>query len=326
MPRIGMSGFVMLGALWAPFVPAGAQQAGDWPNRPIELIVLNAPGGASDVFGRALAHAAQGVFSQPIVVINQPGGGGATQMAAVRSAAPDGYTIGVNTLSHFTSMQSNLAGVFSPDDFSWIALLQEDAYLVYVSTESDYDSFADVIAAHADGDGVTVGGFGPIGSTANIAAHVVMEAAGIEQNWVSFDSSSATVANVLGGHVEIAVGNPGAVAEFVEAGRIRVLGVLAAERSPALPEVPTFAELGLDANPDWTQIRGIFGPAGIPMEIQQAIAEGLFEAVQEAEFQTYQRRSGIRGLHLGPAEYAEYASEATEAARGGLQAVGIAPR
>lgn len=319
------TGITALLAYCASLLPAISQQVGDWPNRPIELVVLNAPGGASDVFARALAHAAENVFSQPVVVVNRPGGGGATQMAAVRAAEPDGYTIGVNTLSHFTSMESNLAGVFSPADFSWIALLQEDAYLVYVATDSGYESFADVVEARAGGEPLAVGGFGPIGSTANIASYMVMEAAGLEQNWISFDSSATTVANVLGGHVEVGVGNPGAVVEFVEAGRVRVLGVLAAERSPALPDVPTFAELGIDANTGWTQIRGIFGPAGIPEDIRQAIAEGFVAAARDAEFQTYQERSGIRGLTMGPADYAVYVSAATEAARAGLQAVGVAP-
>ncbi len=112
---------------WAGLVHA---QDANWPTKPIELVVLNAPGGASDVFARSLAAAAQDVFSQPVVVVNKPGGGGATQMAAIRAAAPDGHTIGVSVMTHFTAMQTNLAGTFAPDDFSWIAMLQEDSYLL----------------------------------------------------------------------------------------------------------------------------------------------------------------------------------------------------
>lgn len=305
-------------------VPALAEGAEDWPTRPIELLVLNAPGGASDVFARELAAAAEGVFDQPIVVVNKPGGGGATQMAALRAAAPDGHTIGVSVMTHFTAMQTNLAGTFAPEDFSWIALLQEDSYLLYVSEESSYKTFADVVEAYADTDKqISIGGFGAIGSAANIASYLIFDSAGITQNWVGFDASSETVTNVLGGHVEIGVGNPNAVLEFVAAGRIRVLGILSAERSPSLPGVPTFAELGYDANPGWANIRGIFGPKDIPVEIQQKVAEGLFEAMQKPEFQAFQTAAGIKGLSAGPEETALFVDQVIEIARTGLQAVGI---
>lgn len=301
-----------------------AQDAADWPTKPIELLVLNAPGGASDVFARQLAAAAQGVFSQPVVVVNKPGGGGATQMAAIRSAAPDGHTIGVSVMTHFTAMQTNLAGTFAPEDFSWIALLQEDSYLLYVAEESPFKTFADVVDAYAGKDQpISIGGFGPIGSAANIASYLVFESAGITQNWVSFDASSETVTNVLGGHVEIGAGNPNAVLEFVAAGRIRVLGVLAAERSASLPEVPTFAELGYDANTNWANVRGIFGPKDMPADIQQKIAEGMFAAMQTPEFQAFQTAAGIKGLTVGPEEFATFVEQVVEVARVGLQAVGI---
>lgn len=302
---------------------ARAEEA-DWPTKPIELLVLNAPGGASDVFARTLAEAAKDIFSQPIVVVNKPGGGGATQMAALTAAAPDGYTIGVSVMTHFTAMQTNLAGTFAPEDFSWIALLQEDPYLLYVSTDSPYKTFADVVDAYSGQDKqIAVGGFGPIGSAANIASHLIFESAGIQQNWVSFDASSETVTNVLGGHVEIGAGNPNAVLEFVEAGRLRVLGILSAERSASLPDVPTFGELGYDANTNWANMRGIFGPKGIPPEIQQKIAEGLFAAAQTAEFQTFQNAAGIKGLTVGPAEFDAFVDEVVEVARVGLEAVGV---
>lgn len=303
---------------------AYAQNA-DWPTKPIELLVLNAPGGASDVFARTLAAAAHGVFSQPIVVVNKPGGGGATQMAALRAAEPDGHTIGVSVMTHFTAMQTSLAGTFAPDDFSWIALLQEDSYLLYVSEDSPFKTFADVVDAYAGKEEqISIGGFGPIGSAANIASHLIFESAGITQNWVSFNASSETVTNVLGGHVEIAAGNPNAVLEFVAAGRLRVLGILSAERSASLPDVPTFAELGYDANTNWANIRGIFGPKDIPADIQQKIAEGLFAAMQTPEFQTFQTAAGIKGLTVGPAEFDAYVEEVIEVARVGLEAVGIA--
>ncbi len=230
-------------------------------------------------------------------------------------------------MTHFTAMQTNLAGTSSIEDFSWIAMLQEDSYLLYVSTDSPFKSFADVVEAYGGKDTqISVGGFGPIGSAANIASHLILESAGVRQNWVSFDASAETVTNVLGGHVEIGAGNPNAVLEFVEAGRLRVLGILSEERSPSLPDVATFAELGYDANASWANIRGVFGPAGIPADIQQKIAEGLFEAMQTPGFQTFQTAAGIRGLTVGPVEFAAFVEEMADVARIGLKAAGVEPQ
>ncbi len=304
-------------------LPASAQDAANFPAKPIEIVVQNAPGGASDIFARTLARSAEKVFGQPLVVVNRAGGGGAAQMAAVKASAPDGYTIGVNTLSHFTAMQTNLKGVFSPEDFSWIAMVQQDAHVLFVRADSPHETFAQFIEATKTGSKpVTAGGYGAVGSIANIATKLVIDSAGVEMDWVSYDASTEAITGLLGGHIELAVANPGVAAEFAEAGRVRILGVLAEERSPTFPEVQTFAEQGYDADPEWQQIRGIYGPAGIPDGIKQKLADGLIEAMQSEEFQRYQEQSAITGTRFGPQEYAERVNSMIELARKGLEATG----
>lgn len=321
---LGVTTFAALGALGS--AAAAETEAADWPQKPIEIVVLNGPGGASDIFARNLARAAEPAFGQPVAVLNKPGGGGATQMSVVKSAKPDGYTIGVNTLSHFTGMKTNLAGTFSKDDFEWIALLQEDSYLFFVTADSPYQSFGDLVAAaKARSEPINFGGFGPIGSTGNIATELVTNAAGIETNWVSYKSSSDTAVAVLGGHVEVGAGNPGAIMEFLEAGRLRVLGVLANERSPILPDVPTFAEQGIDADGSWQQIRGIFAPKGVPAEIQEKIAAALKTAIEDPDYQAYQAAAGISARFMGPDEYRSHVARLDELAAEGLTAAGVMP-
>lgn len=318
MKHIIAAGF---GAVLSLTGPALAQ---DFPTRPIEFVVQNAPGGASDIFARTLARSAEEVFGQPVVIVNRAGGGGAAQMAAVKAAAPDGYTIGVNTLSHFTAMLTNLNGVFAPEDFSWIAQVQQDAHVLFVHADSPYQTFGELVeTTTAEGSTVTMGGYGATGSIANIATRLVTDAAGIEVNWVGYDSSTEAITGLLGGHVQMAVANPGPVLDFARAGRVRILGVLSEDRSSAFPDVPTFGEQGYDANPDWQQIRGIYGPAGIPDEIRQILADGLIEAMQSEEFQRYQDETAIEGLAYGPAEYAERVEAMMELARQGLASVGI---
>ncbi|OJH43313.1 tripartite tricarboxylate transporter substrate binding protein [Paracoccus sp. SM22M-07] len=315
-------GAILCAALMA--APAIAQDAADFPSKPIEFVVQNAPGGASDIFARTLARSAEPILGQPLVVVNRAGGGGAAQMAAVKSAAPDGYTIGVNTLSHFTAMLTNLNGVFAPEDFSWIAMVQQDAHVLFVREDSPYQTFAELVEAKAaEGTPITAGGYGAVGSIANIATKLVVDAADAQMDWVGYDASTEAITGLLGGHVELAVANPGVVAEFAEAGRVRILGVLAEERSSTFPDVPTFAEQGYDADAGWQQIRGIYGPAGIPLEIRQKLADSLIEAMQSEEFQQYQEQAAITGTDLGPEAYAERVDSLINLARNGLKATGV---
>ncbi|WP_169308885.1 Bug family tripartite tricarboxylate transporter substrate binding protein [Paracoccus gahaiensis] len=308
-----------LGAVLTFSAPALAQ---DFPTKTIEIVVQNAPGGASDIFARTLARSAEEVFGQPVIVVNRAGGGGAAQMAAVKAAAPDGYTIGVNTLSHFTAMLTNLQGVFAPEDFSWIAQVQQDAHVLFVREDSPYQDFGALVEGQADTP-LAVGGYGAVGSIANIATRLVTDSAELSVDWVGYDSSTEAITGLLGGHVQMAVANPGPVLDFARAGRVRILGVLSEERSPAFPDVPTFAEQGFESNAEWQQIRGIYGPAGIPDDIRQILADGLIAATQTEEFQRYQDETAIEGLAYGPAEYAERVEAMMDLAREGLASVGI---
>ncbi len=303
---------------------SGAENAADWPSRTIEIVIPNGPGGPTDILARNLARAAEPVFGQEVVVVNKPGGGGATQMTIVKAAKPDGYTLGVNTLTQFTAMKTSLEGVFTIDDFDWIAMLQQDSYMLFVSADSPYQTFDDFVAAvKSSGDLPNVGGFGSIGSVSNVASELATNAAGIDINWVGYNKTADTIANVLGGHVDVGSANAGSLREFVEAGRVRVIGVLADQRNPALPDAPTYTELGYDVDTDWQQIRGLVAPAGVPDEIKAKLAAGLREAVDSQEFKDYEAISGVVPRFLGPDEYEAFARKLDNLAVKGLEAAGI---
>lgn len=303
---------------------ATAQGADDWPNKTIEIIIPNGPGGPTDILARNLARAAEPIFGQTVAVINKPGGGGATQMSYVKAAPADGYTLGINTLTQFTALQTNLKGVFTLADFDWIALLHQDSYMLFVSSDSPYQTFGDLVeATRASGVAPNVGGFGSIGSVSNVAAELATNAAGIDINWVGYNATGDTITSVLGGHVDVGSANAGSLREFVEAGRVRVIGVLADERNPALPDAPTYAEQGVDADTNWQQIRGVFAPAGVPDDVKEKLAAGFREAVNAPEFKDYEQTSGVVPRFMGPAEYEAFAEQLDGLAVDGLEAVGL---
>ncbi|CAM0557547.1 hypothetical protein EHLJMEHL_02639 [Vreelandella titanicae] len=297
----------------------------DFPSKPIKLVAHVGPGGAADVFARTLARAAEPIAGQPIVVENRPGGGGAAQMAVLTSAEPDGYTLGTNTLTHLTAMLTNLSGVFSPDDFSWIFESQTDSHTLIVKDDSQYASLDELVADARSGNiSLTVGGYGSAGSTQNIAMQMVADAADITFDWIAYGSSTDAISSMLGEHVIAVMTNPGQAVQFIEAGRARALGVLSEERNALLPEVPTFAEAGYaEANTNWQQIRGIYGPAGIPEDVQMRIAEIFTEAMQTDEFLKYQAQAGLDSSLLGPKDYAKSISEKLELADRALTQAGI---
>ncbi|MFV0336438.1 MAG: tripartite tricarboxylate transporter substrate binding protein [Tropicimonas sp.] len=307
------------------FVAGSAVAQDGWkPEGPVELILHTKPGGGTDVFARTLSAALEPEIGQSLVIVNAPGGGGATQMSKIRAAKPDGLVLGANTVTHFTNMLTNLRGTFSPDDFSWIALAQLDSSMIFVRTESPLNNMADLVALARERNGdVNIGGFGPVGSFPNIAMTMLEEATGVTFNWVAFESSSDISAAVLGGHVDVGINNLGPVMELFNAGRLKGLGVLADERLASLPDMQTWAEQGIEADTSWQQVRGIYGPKGIAPELQQQIADAFHKAMQSESYQTYARAAGVQDGELGPVEYTAFVEQLMSVAETQLKAAGL---
>ncbi|MCB1356875.1 MAG: tripartite tricarboxylate transporter substrate binding protein [Maritimibacter sp.] len=319
---------MMLGMTCAATLALGWTQgaaAEDWaPEGPVEFVLHTKPGGGVDVFSRTLAKELEPVIGQSIVVVNAPGGGGATQMAKMRVAKPDGLTLGVNTVTHFTGMLTNLRGTFSPDDFEWIALAQIDPILFFVAKDSELNSITDLVElAKTNGGEINIGGFGPVGSMQNIGMTMLEEAAGVKFNWVAFESTPDIIASVLGGHVDVGVSNLGPALTFFEADRLKGLGVLGEKRLGTLPDVQTFGEQGYDVDTNWLQVRGVFGPKGMPVELQQQIADAIHKAMATDSYQTYARAAGVEDSDFGPAEYSAFVKNLTALAEEQLSAAGL---
>lgn len=305
---------------------AGAAAAQDeWqPEGPVELILHTKPGGGTDVFARTLAAALEPEIGQSLVVVNAPGGGGATQMSRIRAAEPDGLTLGANTVTHFTNMLTNLRGTFSPDDFSWIALAQIDSSILFVRKDSPLNDLSDLIELAKEKEGeVNIGGFGPVGSFPNITIAMLEEATGVTFNWVAFESSPDISAAVLGGHVDVGINSLGPVVDLFNAGRLKGLGVLADERLTTLPEMQTWAEQGIEADTSWQQIRGIYGPKGVPLELQQKIANAFHKAMQSESYQTYAKAAGVQNSGMGPEEYEAFVGRLMSLAEAQLTKAGL---
>jgi tripartite-type tricarboxylate transporter receptor subunit TctC len=318
-------GIVIAGVVAA--APAGIASAeSSWkPAGPVNVVMHTKPGGTADIFIRTLAETLEPAIGQPIVVVNQPGGAGAAQMAMISQAEPDGLTLGVNTLSHFTGMLTNLEGVFSIDDFSWIAAAQVDPILLFSSADSEIKTIDDLVEkAKESGDGViNMGGFGPVGAMQNIGVSMFEESAGIKLNWVGFEATPDIITALLGGHVDVGVSNLGPTQPFFEAGRLTPLAVHGDHRLDTLPDVPTLDEAGYPVNTEWLQVRGIFGPKDMDPELQQQIADAFHAAMKSESYQAFARSVGVVDSWMGPEEYTAFVNEISAVADEHLTKLGL---
>jgi tripartite-type tricarboxylate transporter receptor subunit TctC len=297
-----------------PAASAGAQggtanetQKTDFPSNPITIIVHTSAGGPTDLMARELAKAASPILGQSIVVENRPGGSGATQMAAVATAKPDGYTLGTLTPSQIGAWNSNLKGKFSIDSFSYIQGVQIDPYIIVVNAESPYKTLQDLIEdMKKNPNKITVGGYGAVGSGHNVAWNILAEKAGVKANWTAFESTGDAVTALLGKHIMVANSNPGQVSQYVKAGKLRILGVMADKRLESFPDVPTYAEAGYPVDTSWAQFRGIFGPANIPQDVVDKLNSAFSEAMQTEEFKKYMQTAQLEDGNMNQEEFTNY--------------------
>jgi tripartite-type tricarboxylate transporter receptor subunit TctC len=294
-------------ALAAP----GAAQ--DWPNGDIRYVLHVEPGGATDVMARRLADGLQKALGVNVVVENRAGGSGARQVAQLQRAQPDGQTIGSVTASHLGMFQQT--GQFNIDSVEWACGLVLDPYLLAVRADSDIENLEDLVStAKEDPGSLSIAGFGE-NSGGQVAWMMFREAAGLEDgviNWVPYDSVGDGVVATLGGHNEIVIAYPGLVRQHVEAGTLRVLGVMSDERLEMLPDAPTYAEAGFDVNTNWQQFRGVVMPPETPMELQTALCDAVETVMETPEMQEYIADSELVPGFMPPEEFRAFVEAQNE--------------
>ncbi|MEL7568695.1 MAG: tripartite tricarboxylate transporter substrate binding protein [Dehalobacterium sp.] len=295
-----------------------------FPNKPITLINHSTAGSPSDICARELAKAAEQILGQPVVVENRSGGGGAIQMAAITAAKPDGYTIGTVTPSHIGGWNTTLKGQYSADSFTFIADIQIDPYCIVVNAESEFKTLQDLVDYMKKNPGkITIGSMGSVGSGNNIAWNIFAEKAGVEATWVAYEGVADSVTALLGKHIDVANSYPGTVAQYVEAGQLRILGVMSDNRAEAFPDVPTYAEAGFPVDTSWAQFRGIYGPAGIPGEITQKLSDAFLKAMETDGFKEYMKNSGMQDGSMDCNEFTEFIMKQNKTTADWLTRLGV---
>ena len=298
---------------------AVAQEPG-YPKRTnIEMTVLFPAGTSADITARLLAQGMVKHLGANVVVVNRPGAGGAIGYRHVAAQKPDGYSIVWNSNSISTTYHSGQSTV-DYRAFDAVARALVESPLLVVRSEPRWKTLAEFVAnAKAQPGKLTVANSGT-GSHTHISAAALARAANIQVTDVPYGAAQV-VSNVLGGHVDAMVTLPAAAASHVQSGRLRALASLTSARDPALPDVPTARELGIDVSLEaW---RGIATPKGTAAPVIAMLEDAIRKTIESAEFAQGTEKLLVRPSFLPAKEFAEIvAREDAELARI-MQAIGI---
>ena len=283
----------MLGLRWLScvvllaFVAAPVAADESYPSRPITLVAPFPPGGIADLTGRPLAAAMEKVLKSPVALVNRQGAAGAVGMQSVAVSKPDGYTLLVALSSISIIPEADkLFGrqpAFTVDQFAPIALLSADPTVLVVRAESPWKTAKDFIEDAKKRPGQISYSSSGIYGTLHMAMELLSQASGIKLRHVPFPGGGPAVTALLGGHVDALASGPAAVLPQITAGKLRPLAGWGAERLAALPEVPTFRELGYP-DAEFYIWAGVFAPKATPAPVLAKLRDTVRQAVNEPEF------------------------------------------
>jgi tripartite-type tricarboxylate transporter receptor subunit TctC len=267
----------------------------------VEITVLFPAGTSADVTARLLAEGMSKQLGQTVLVVNRPGAGGAIGYKHVASQKPDGYSLVWNSNSISTTYHSGQLA-FDYKAFDPVARVLVESPVVAVRGDAKWKSLGDLMAdAKARPGIITVGNSG-IGSHTHISSVALFHAAGVKIVDVPY-AAAQVVPNLLGGHVDVLVQLPGALAAQVKSGNVRLLAAMIPARDPALPDVPTAREQGIDVSLEaW---RGIAVPRGTPPQVVAALENAIRQTAESQEFARSAEKLGVRPAFMPAAQFGE---------------------
>jgi tripartite-type tricarboxylate transporter receptor subunit TctC len=286
----------------------GMAHAQAWPSKPVRIVVAYPPGGGIDVLGRQLAEKLTGAWGQPVVVENKPGANTILAADAVAKSAPDGHTLLLTTDATF-SINPHLYSRLPFDtqhDFIPVTMLVLLQQLLVANPALPADTLPELIRLAREKPGsLNYASYGS-GSQPHLSGEMLKHKAGIELVHVPYKGISLAVPAVMAGEVQLTFAGIATSLPQLKAGRIKPLAIGGMKRSPLLPEVPTFAELGF-AEVETHAWFGLFLPAGSPREAVERVYRDTRRILEEPEFRQKQLvDKGYEVLGSSPQDFAAY--------------------
>jgi tripartite-type tricarboxylate transporter receptor subunit TctC len=313
----------LLGALLAlACVPVFSQEA--FPSRPITLIVPFPPGGVADLTGRPTAIALEKVLKQPVVIANRPGAGGAVGNSLVANAKPVGYTLlmALSSISVIPEADKlfDRKPAYTLDQLAPLALISADPTVLVVHPSLPVKSLKELIALAKAKSGQMSYSTSGIYGALHMPMEMFLHAANLKMRAVHTNGGGPAITILLGGHVEMTVGGPAAIASHVKAGRLRPIVGWGAKRHEAFPQVPTFKELGYDI--EYYIWAGMFAPKGTPEPVMKTVRDAVRKAVDDPDFKATMQKIDSPIQYLDAPEFAKYWANDAKRLAEAVKAVG----
>ena len=288
---------VALGMPWHAFAQA-------YPSKPVHIIVAFAPGGPVDVVARLAQQKLQDMLGQPVVVENRPSSTGNLATQFVAKAAPDGYTILANSSAFAVNVSLSANAGYTPEDFAPIVQFATQPNLIVVKNDFPAKTLGELLemaktkklAYASPGTGTTPH------LTAENLFHVLAK---VDVVHVPHKGAGPAALAVLSGEPPIGSLAVTAPIQFVRSGQMRALAISSAARSPQLPDVPTFTELGFPQIQDYTWV-GFFAPAGTPPEIVLKLNDAMNRALRMPDVRERLEQLLFEPIGGTPQQFSDY--------------------
>ena len=301
--------------------PAAAQS---YPSRPITLIVPWGAGGGTDATARIIGSLLEKDLGQPVTVVNRTGGNGVVGHAAIASAAPDGYTIGMATVEismmHWQGLTDLNGASYTP-----IGLVNADPAGVQVRADSPYKTINDLLAAIKANPGkYKASGTGQGGiwhlAIAGLLRDQKIDPAALP--WVPSNGAAPGLQDMVAGGVEVAPVSLPEARSLIDAGKVRSLAIMNDKPAALYPQVPTLkAAIGSD----WVMAawRGIVAPKGIPADVRDKLSAAVRKVAASKEYAEFMASRGFGVIYAGPEDFGKFMAKSDTDLGATMKAVGL---
>ena len=279
--------------------------ADSYPSKPINFIVPYGAGGGADARSRQIAQKMSVILKQPIIVDNKPGAGGNIGTEYIARANPDGYTIGMGNFAPMAVNKTLFGNLrYDPEtDLTPIVLIEKGPLVLVVNPNSPYKTVQDMVAAAKAKPGSLTFSSGGIGGSHQLSAELFQQNAGIEMIHVPYKSGSAGLTDLMAGNVTMMFDQMYSAMPSIKADKLRPIAITSKKRSPLLPDVPSFSEVGYPKVVvlNW---QGLIAPKGTPKAIIDKLNAAANEALKDPQLRDLMLSQGNEIGGGSPADFA----------------------
>lgn len=312
-----------VGLAWGVAAGAQAQAPAAFPSKPVTIVVPFPPGSSLDALTRVLGSRLSEIWKQPVVVDNRAGGSGLIGTEQVTRAPADGHTLLHSIAGTIVASHLRDKPLVRPDqDLTPITLSAVTGLIMAAGPGVKAGSPAELAdLVRASPGAYSYGSYGT-GSVGHLYGYIFNKQLGLDMLHVAYRGEAQAVNDVIGGQLPLLMLTPGGAAAHIATGKIHAIAVTGARRSPILPDVPTFAELGYKGMDDYGWY-GFFGPPGMPAEVSAKISADIAQVLAEPQIQAQFDPVGLELVSNTPETFARLVASDSEKWRKVVQETGI---